>query len=178
MPPDPTTTQTPPDDDVTPRDEGVVRTVKNALVGVFLCAALGLIAGWATRLTVDTWYPTLDKPWFTPPDWLFAPVWAALYALMGVAAALVWQRKRAPGGDAALVAFAVQLVLNVSWSVVFFGTTSVGGGLVVIMALVAALGVTVARFARVRPVAAWLLAPYVLWTLYAAALNLGIWMLN
>ncbi len=159
-------------------DEGVVRTVKAALVAVLLCEALGLVAGFATRSSVATWYPTLAKPWFTPPDAVFAPVWAALYALMGVAAALVWMRRTQPGGGRALVAFGVQLVLNVAWSVVFFGGQSVAGGLAVMTALVVALAVTVRRFARVRPLAAGLLAPYAAWTVYAAALNVAIWWMN
>jgi tryptophan-rich sensory protein len=159
-------------------DAGVVRTVKAALVAVLGCEALGLVAGFATRSSVATWYPTLAKPWFTPPDAVFAPVWAALYALMGVAAALVWTRRAQPGGHAALAAFGVQLVLNVAWSVVFFGGQSVAGGLAVMAALVGALGVTLWRFARVRPLAAGLLAPYAAWTAYAAALNVAIWWMN
>lgn len=146
---------------------------------VFGCEAVGLLAGWATQTSVTTWYPTLAKPGFTPPDWLFAPVWTALYAMMGVAAFLVWRlgsgRRDVRG---ALGWFVLQLALNAAWSFAFFGARSPGLGLIVIAALWLVLAWTTDRFFRLRAGAGWLLVPYLLWVSYAAALNGGVWLLN
>jgi tryptophan-rich sensory protein len=145
------------------------------LAAVLLCEAVGLMAAIATQSSVATWYPTLTKPSFTPPNWLFGPVWTVLYALMGVAAVLVWWRRSDDASSqTALVLFVVQLVLNGAWSFAFFGARSPGLGLVVIVALWIVLVWTTVRFFRVRAGAGGLLVPYLLWVTYAAALNAGI----
>ena len=146
---------------------------------VFGCEMVGLLAGWVTSTSVTTWYPTLAKPGFTPPNWLFAPVWTVLYAMMGVAAALVWDR----GGERsavrqALWLFGGQLALNAGWSFAFFGAQSPTLGLTVIVALWGLLALTTERFFRLRAAAGWLLVPYLLWVSYALALNAAIWWLN
>ncbi|MFP4229212.1 MAG: TspO/MBR family protein [Salinivenus sp.] len=156
-----------------------LRLVLIALGFVVVCEAVGLVAAWATQLSVTTWYPTLDKPGFTPPNWLFAPVWTILYAMMGLAAFLLWRTDGSDGRRrAALGWFVVQLALNAGWSFAFFGARSPAGGLVVIVALWGALAWTTDRFFRLRAAAGWLLVPYLLWVTYAAALNAGIWLLN
>ena len=152
------------------------RAAAQILAFIVLCEGVGLIAGLATQSSVETWYPTLAKPFFTPPDWLFAPVWTVLYALMGIAAHLVWRRR--PGVQRALVLFGVQLALNAAWSLVFFGGRSISGGLVVILLLLAALLATLVAFWRRSRWAGALLVPYVVWVGYATALNAGIWWLN
>ncbi|MFO8100036.1 MAG: TspO/MBR family protein [Salinibacter sp.] len=156
-----------------------LRLILIALGFVAACEAVGLVAAWATQLSVTTWYPTLTKPGFTPPNWLFAPAWTVLYAMMGLAAFLVW-RVEAGGGrrQRALVWFVVQLGLNAGWSFAFFGARSPAFGLVVIVALWGALAWTTDRFFRTRAAAGWLMIPYLLWVTYAAALNAGIWYLN
>ena len=164
---------------MTDRSASTPRLVLVALGFVIGCEAVGLLAGWATQTSVTTWYPTLVKPWFTPPNWLFAPVWTLLYAMMGVAAFLVWRT----GADRASVRgalgwFGLQLALNAAWSFAFFGARSPGLGLVVIGVLWAALAWTTDRFFRLHAVAGALLIPYLLWVSYAAALNGGIWLLN
>ena len=146
----------------------------------FAAAALG---GFATSRSVATWYRTLRKPCWNPPDWVFGPVWTALYVAMGVSAWLVrvgmGQERRQTGmGVAALAVWAVQLVLNVLWSVVFFGRRSVGGGLAVIVPLWAAIGATALLSARVAKRAGALLLPYFAWTSFATALNYKVWQLN
>ena len=150
-----------------------------ALGAVLLCEAVGLLAGWATQTSVATWYPTLTKPSFTPPNWVFAPVWILLYGLMGLSAFLVWRcglhRVRV---QSALTAFGVQLVLNAGWSFAFFGARSPALGLVVILFLWGTLAWTLDRFFRIRSAAGWLLAPYLAWVTYALALNVAIWALN
>lgn len=146
---------------------------------VVLCEVVGLVAAWATQTSVTTWYPTLTKPGFTPPNWLFGPVWTILYAMMGIAAVLVWWRRSEDATSrSALLLFVAQLVLNAAWSFAFFGARSPTLGLVVIVALWGVLAWTTERFFRVRTAAGWLLVPYLLWVTYAGALNLGIWMLN
>jgi len=138
-----------------------------------------MIAAVATQSGVATWYPTLTKPGFTPPNWLFGPVWTTLYAMMGVAAVLVWwKRSDDTTSQRALFLFVIQLVLNGGWSFAFFGARSPTLGLVVIAALWIVLAWTTERFFRIRAAAGWLLVPYLLWVTYAGALNLSIWMLN
>ncbi|MFB6098706.1 MAG: TspO/MBR family protein [Salinibacter sp.] len=158
---------------------GTIRLLGQALGAILVCEAVGLLAGWATRTSVDTWYPALTKPSFTPPDWVFAPVWTLLYALMGVAAFLVWRcgthRARV---RSALTAFGVQLLLNAGWSFAFFGARSPALGLVVIFFLWGTLAWTLDRFFRLRRSAGWLLVPYLAWVTYALVLNAAIWTLN
>lgn len=150
-----------------------------ALGAILLCEAVGLLAGWAVQTSVVTWYPTLAKPSFTPPNWVFAPVWTVLYALIGIAAFLVWRcGPDRPRVRTALVAFGLQLAANAGWSFAFFGARSPAFGLVVIVVLWGLLVWTVDRFFRIRAVAGWLLVPYVLWVTYALALNLAIWGMN
>jgi len=155
-----------------------LRRIGALVVAVLLCEGVGLIAGIATQSSVQTWYPTLTKPFFTPPGWLFAPVWIALYAMMGVAAWMVWTRGASAKRQRALGWFAVQLVLNALWSIIFFGMQAPGGGLITIVVLWGAIAVTMRDFLRLRRTAGWLLGPYLLWVTYAAALNGAIWWMN
>lgn len=152
-----------------------------ATAGLFVlgCEAVGYLGAATTASGDSPWYEGLEKPAFTPPDWLFAPVWIVLYALMGIAAYLVWREGwERTTVRTALVLFLVQLVLNGLWTPVFFGAESIVGGALIIVALVVVLALTLRAFFRVRALAGWLLVPYLLWVLYAAALNLSIWALN
>jgi len=142
------------------------------------CLAVSAIGGAITAGSVGTWYPTLVKPSFTPPDWLFPPVWTALFVLMGVAAWRVWRQAGWTKGRPALAAFALQLLLNLGWSLLFFGMQWVGAALAEILALLAAILWTAARFARIDRAAALLLAPYALWVGFAAVLTAAIWLNN
>ncbi|MBE0531940.1 MAG: tryptophan-rich sensory protein [Rhodospirillales bacterium] len=142
------------------------------------CLAASAVGGAITASSVGTWYPTLTKPSFTPPDWLFPPVWTALFVLMGVAAWRVWQRAGWTKGRAALGAFAVQVLLNLAWSFLFFGMQWVGVALAEILVLLAAILWTASRFARIDRPAALLLVPYALWVGFAAALTAAIWLNN
>lgn len=154
------------------------------LVG-FLGLAYGVAAvgGVATGESVDGWYRTIRKPSWNPPDWVFGPVWTVLYTMIGIAAWLVRRRavttpRQRPAARLALAAWGVQLALNLAWSLVFFGQRSIGGGLGVIACLCGAVGACMALMARVSPVAAGLLAPYLAWTTFATAINLQVWRLN
>ncbi len=149
------------------------------LVGFFIvCFAIAGIGGAVTAGSVDTWYRTLDKPSFTPPDWVFGPAWSILYAAMAVAAWRVWRRTGFTGGRTALTLFAVQLLLNAAWSILFFGGHYTGLALADILLLWLAIVATAFAFWRIDRVAGFLFVPYVLWVGYAAALNLTIWLLN
>ncbi len=156
-----------------------MRTFLSLVVAILLPELVGALAAVATQSSVGTWYPTLAKPWFTPPGAVFAPVWITLYAVMGIASWRIWRAgSRRATVQMALAAYVLQLLLNGAWSIVFFGTQSISGGLVMILLLLAALALTIRWFARVDRLAAWLLAPYLAWTAYATALNVALWWLN
>ena len=149
------------------------------VISVAVPVAVGGLAGWATSAGVATWYPTLTKPSFNPPAWVFGPVWTVLYIMMGVAAFLVWRRGLgAEGVRLALGVFLLQLLLNGLWSLLFFGLRSPGLAFVDILALWLAIGATVWLFWRLVPMAGLLLLPYWAWVSFAAVLNGSIWSLN
>ena len=156
-----------------------VRDIWKLVVSIVACLAAGAIGSIFTRQAIPTWYATLEKPAFNPPNWLFAPVWTLLYIMMGVAAFLVW-RKGLENKQVriALIIFLVQLVLNTLWSVAFFGLQSPAYGLVVIELLWLAILFTAFSFYRISRVASVLLWPYLLWVTFAAVLNSSIWLLN
>jgi tryptophan-rich sensory protein len=143
-----------------------------------VCLGAGLVGAALTAGPVRDWYPTLHKPAWTPPDWLFGPVWTALYVLMALAAWLVWRRAGWPASRTALGLFAVQLLLNVAWSGLFFALHSPGLAFAEILLLWSAIVATLWAFGRVSAPAAGLLVPYLLWVTYAAALNGAIWRMN
>jgi len=154
-------------------------------LGGFLAASFSAAAfgSYFTAESVATWYPTLNKPSWRPPNSAFGPVWTVLYTLMAVSAWLVWKKDdtaQATGANRnkALGAWTVQLLLNAAWSAVFFGARSPGGGVAVIAALVPAIATTAALAGRVSKPAGLLLLPYLAWTSFAAALNTRIWQLN
>lgn len=125
------------------------------------------------------WYATLAKPALNPPSWVFGPVWTTLFALMGIAAFLVWRKgTHRRNIKIALGIFGVQLALNTLWSILFFGMQNPGVALVEITLLWLAIVATIIAFARISRPAAWLLAPYILWVSFAAYLNYAIWAVN
>lgn len=160
------------------------KTLGLAALFVAGCELVGIVGALTTATGESSWYQSLSKPPFQPPSWLFGPVWTLLYALMGVAAFLVWHAGRNTEGPGrrevrvALGLFVAQLMLNGIWTPVFFGVESITGGAVVIVALLVLLAVTVRAFFRVSRTAGWLLVPYLLWVGFATALNLSIWVLN
>jgi len=149
------------------------------VVALALSLAAGAVGGIATASSVSTWYPALIKPAWTPPDWLFGPVWTLLYVLMGIALWLVWRegiRDRAV--RIAVTFFGIQLALNLLWSLLFFGLRSPGIALIEIIILWVMILLTGVKFYRLKPPAGWLMSPYLLWVTFAAALNAAIWWLN
>jgi tryptophan-rich sensory protein len=149
------------------------------IIAVAVSELAGVIGSAFTAPSVAGWYPTLAKPDLNPPAWVFGPVWTTLFALMGIAAFLVWKR----GLDRrdvkiALGIFVGQLALNTLWSIIFFGLRSPGGALIEIVFLWFAILATVIAFHKFSRPAAWLLVPYLLWVSFAGYLNYSIWILN
>ncbi|MBI4599302.1 tryptophan-rich sensory protein [Candidatus Uhrbacteria bacterium] len=142
--------------------------------------AVGILAGLITMPAIGNWYLTITKPSWTPPDWVFAPVWTILYTLMGIAVYLVWRDYTGqPDVRKGLIWFDVQLALNFLWSAVFFGLKSPGLAFVVIIGLWVAIVVTMGIFWELKKkTAVLLLVPYILWVSYALALNAQIWFMN
>jgi len=149
------------------------------LIGlVLVCFAAAAVGGAITTPSVQDWYPTLAKPSWTPPDWIFAPMWSVLYLMMALAAWCAWRQSPGKKWRVPLALFGVQLALNVGWSAVFFGLRSPGWALLEIVALMAAIVATTIAFWGRSTAAALLMLPYLGWTLFATCLNLAIWMLN
>jgi tryptophan-rich sensory protein len=161
------------------RDGPYLRENLTALAGfVLLCFAVAGLGGLATSSGVDAWYPTLVKPGFNPPDWVFGPVWTLLYLLMAIAAWRVWRRPPSRLRSAAFASFGLQLALNLGWSVLFFGLRAPGAALVEIVLLLAAIAWTTRLFWRQDRPSGLLFVPYLLWVAFAAVLNASIWLLN
>ena len=156
-----------------------IRNIVKFVASIIVCYAAGFVGSIYTRPAIPAWYVTLNKPSFTPPNWLFFPVWTTLYAIMGISLFLIWRKgleeKRV---TTALVLFAIQLILNALWSIAFFGLRSPVSGLVIIIVLWLAILLTMIWFFRISGVAGWLLLPYIGWVGFAVVLNLQIYRLN
>ena len=132
----------------------------------------GMVMGWLSNSGMDNgWYAGLEKPAFQPPGWTFGVVWAGLYALIGLALATIWNEPPSAERSDAIRLFFVQLALNYAWAPVFFGGRMIEIGLILLGAILIAALVTAKSFKRIRPVAGWLLLPYLLWLCLAVALN-------
>jgi len=149
------------------------------IIAIVVSELAGVIGSLFTAPSVTTWYPALVKPALNPPAWVFGPVWTTLFALMGIAAYLIWRKGlNRKNVKIALGIFIGQLVLNTLWSIIFFGWHSPGGAFAEIIFLWLAILATIIVFARISKPAAWLLVPYLLWVSFAAYLNYVIWALN
>lgn len=155
------------------------RIVIKISVALGICLLVGFMASLATQAGVGDWYTTLQKPSFNPPDWIFGPVWALMYILMGISAGIVWSKGfYHKWVQTALYHFGFQLLLNAGWSLLFFGLKEPLWALVDIVALFIVLLITIKWFKIVSDKAAYLLIPYAVWVLFAAVLNFEIWRLN
>ena len=155
------------------------KSVKIA-IAVAVCLAVGYGSGLATQSSITTWFPTLNKPFFNPPNWLFAPVWTVLYVMMGVSAGLIWSKMDTVPilVKKALWVFTIQLILNALWSFLFFGMCNPFLALIEILLLWLMILETIKVFKSIDPLASKLLIPYFLWVSFAMILNGGIWWLN
>lgn len=149
------------------------------MISILICLAVGFIGSFFTSYSVSTWYATLNKPSFTPPNSVFMPVWTSLYLLLGISLFLVWRQ----GTDhkivrTAISLFFIQLLFNLLWSMLFFGLRSPLAGFLDIALLWVFILLTILAFYSVSKTAALLLLPYFLWVCFASILNFSIWKLN
>ncbi len=160
-----------------------LQTRPNRMIAAALAAgpvlAAAAIGNLATFANLQTWYAHLNKPTFTPPNWVFGPAWGILYILMIIA---FWRVLTLPsavrGKRQGIAMFLIQLALNAAWSVVFFGLHAPAGGLVIIGLMILAIVATLFAFWRIDRPAALMLLPYLAWVCFATALNAGVWLLN
>ncbi len=143
-----------------------------------LCLGIGALGAAVTASSVTTWYAELNKPSFNPPNEVFGPVWTVLYVMMAVAAWRVWRATDRETARGPLAMFALQLALNLGWSVAFFGLERTGAAVAVILVLELAVITTAFAFRPIDRLAALLMVPYALWVAFATALNIAIWRLN
>ena len=141
------------------------------------CVLLGILSGVGTASSVQTWFPSIIKPTWNPPSWLFGPVWTALYIMMGIALALVWHTPH-PKRNIAIRLFILQFILNLAWSFIFFSLHQIGWAFVEIICIWTSILLTIFAFSEVNKKAAYLLVPYISWVTFASILNGTIWYLN
>lgn len=153
--------------------------VVTLVMSILICQCAGFIGSLFTRPSIPTWYATLVKPPFTPPNGVFSPVWITLFLLMGISLFLIWRRGLAESTvRVALGCFGAQLIFNILWSVFFFGFRSPLAGFIDIAVLWVAIALTIFYCLKVSKVAGVLLLPYFIWVSFAAVLNVYIWRLN
>lgn len=141
----------------------------------FSAAAIGSLA---TTPNIPTWYAVIEKPFFTPPNWVFGPVWSFLYLLIGISLYLIWTHNDQLSKRTAYILFGLQMILNTAWSLVFFGLQMPWAGMAIILLLDIAVIATLIRFYRIHKIAGLLLIPYLAWIVFATFLNSGIAILN
>jgi benzodiazapine receptor len=148
------------------------------VMSLIICQLAGIIGSLFTAPAIPNWYASLKKPSFTPPSWLFSPVWIFLFVLMGLSLYILWQAHSKKDPRTALLFFALQLILNVLWSVIFFGLKSPMWAFIEIIILWLAILLTIWKSLKISKAAGYLLLPYLIWVSFAAVLNSSIWMLN
>ena len=153
-------------------------TFMKLFISLLITLTVGGISGYATANSIGTWYATLNKPPFNPPNWLFGPVWTLLYVLMGIALYLVWRLPASSAQKTALAVFGFQLLLNFLWSFIFFKFHFIGWALLEIIVLWGAILLTIIVFSHLSKTSSWLLLPYLLWVSFASFLNYTLWNLN
>ncbi len=156
----------------------MVKIIK-LIISLIICQLAGLIGSIFTSPSIGTWYATINKPSFTPPSWIFGPVWIFLFLLMGISLYLVWENGfKSRENKMALNLFMIQLILNTFWSIIFFGLHSPIFAFIEIILLWIVILFTMLRFYRISKTASYLLIPYIIWVTFAAFLNLSIVLIN
>ena len=155
-----------------------MQRVSSLVLSFVLVYAVAGLGSYFTVGAIDTWYATLTKPEFNPPNWIFGPVWTILYALMAIAAWRVYQKHTNPSSRNALILYGVHLVLNAAWSIVFFGLHAPLPALGIIVVLFLSIFALTILFYRVDKAAGLLFLPYLVWVSFASYLNLSIVLLN
>lgn len=148
------------------------------IISLAIPLALGGIAGLFTASEIQDWYSQLTQPGFNPPNWLFAPVWTLLYILMGVSCYLIWKMPKSQARDTALKIYSLQLLLNFTWSFLFFVSHQISVAMLEIILLWMCILLMMGRFHKLNNLAAYINIPYILWVSFATALNIAYWQLN
>ncbi len=148
------------------------------LISVILPLGLGAIAGMFTAEAVPEWYASLNRPSFNPPNWVFGPVWTTLYLIMGISLFLIWKQNAGKESKQAIIIFFLQLLLNFLWSFIFFYFNMIGLALVEIILLWISIVIMLILFYRIKPIAAYINIPYLLWVSFATILNASYYFLN
>ena len=152
---------------------------KLLLISIFICQLAGIIGSIFTISSVTTWYLTLNKPLFNPPNWIFGPVWTILYTLMGISLYLIWKQGwKDKKVKFALMVFFIHLSLNSFWSILFFGLKILGLAFAEILLLWLLISYLIFLFAKINKLAGYLLIPYLVWVTFASILNFSVWTLN
>jgi tryptophan-rich sensory protein len=155
---------------------------KRLIIALVLPQLAGFLGSLATTQAISTWYVTLNRPSFAPPNWLFAPVWTLLFILMGIAFYLIWEKSvdqsQKKLKDQAIKLFLIQLVFNTLWSIIFFGQQLLFVAFVEIIILWILILLTILKFKKIKPLSAYLMIPYLLWVSFASVLNLAFALLN
>jgi len=149
------------------------------IVSIAICLLAGGLGTIFTVSSIPTWYATLVKPSFSPPNWLFGPVWTLLYILMGISLYLIWKKgTKTQKVREDLMLFGLQLFLNAIWSPIFFGAKNLFISLIVIIFMWLFIFRTILSFGKINKTASYLLYPYLAWVSFASLLNFSVWMLN
>ena len=148
------------------------------LISIGIAQLAGIVGSVFTASSVREWYPTMVKPDWNPPSWLFGPVWITLYTLMGIAAAMIWRQRELPEAKLALWVYGIQLVLNALWSILFFGLKNPALAFAEILILLTLIIVTAVLFYKINHTAGLLMLPYIAWVAFASFLNYTLWQLN
>jgi translocator protein len=154
-----------------------MKLIYKILLCAFVCLCLGGASGFLTSGSIQSWYPTIVKPSWNPPNWIFGPVWSLLYIMMGTSFALMWHSKNTDKKKAYRLFF-IQFGLNLIWTPIFFGLYNIGLAFIVIVLMVICIILTIIEFNKIKPLAAYLLIPYVSWVSFATILNGTICSLN
>ena len=148
------------------------------VISLLLPLSVGAVAGMFTSQAVPTWYASLNRPSFNPPNWVFGPVWTSLYMLLGISFFLIWKEKASKERDLATKVFSIQMLLNFAWSFLFFYFNLIGVALIEIILLLISIAAMIYLFYKIKPFAAYLNIPYLLWVSFATILNAGYYFLN
>lgn len=152
----------------------IIKLIVSLIIPLFV----GAVAGMFTSQAVPTWYASLNRPSFSPPNWVFGPMWTSLYILLGFSFFLIWKENPSQQKNLAITVFAIQMLLNFMWNFIFFYFNMIGIALLEIILLWISIAVMIYLFYKLKPFAAYLNIPYLLWVSFATILNAGYYFLN
>ncbi len=152
--------------------------IAKLIFSLIIPLSIGAVAGMFTSQSVPTWYASLNKPSFSPPNWVLGPVWTTLYILLGISFFLIWKENPSKQRNLAITVFAIQMLLNFAWSFIFFYFHLIGAALIEIIFLWISIVAMIYLYYKIKPIAAFMNIPYLLWVSFASILNAGYYFLN